>query len=106
METENMIRKSLWLTPEQYSAIHAAAAEQGKAVAEVLRELADDFVAGNTVVDSKEEGEKKQTGFYIPPTTLNFLETHGKSQGYSFGMLMSALIEKKYLAGTPQDKNQ
>ena len=100
MAKQPMIRKSVFVQDDEYAAVHADAAARGLPVAEVLRELADAYVVGDIVLDTRKiSSHGTQTAFHLPKETLEFLESHGKSQGYSFGMLMSALIEKKYLKG-------
>ena len=93
-----MICRPVMIQDDERDAVRAEADNRGVSMAKVLRQLAEEYLRGDIVLeDRKRSSDGTQTAFHLPKETLAYLETHGKEQGYSFGMLMSALIENRYL---------
>ena len=89
---EKMIQKAGWLSKEGHAALFAKTEAENTGMAVVLRDLLTQYVQGNLRIDNATGGS--QTKFYVPPDLLAAAEAKGRTQGYSFGVLVGRLVDK------------
>ena len=95
--SERMIPKTVWVQNDHYAEICKLAESAGVGVGEYLRTLLERYVAGEMDVQEKQDLNRKQTSFYVPPGLLSMVEDRRKIQGYTFGTLLNKLMDKALL---------
>ena len=89
---ENMVQKAGWLSKEGHAAVFAKMEAEKTGLAVILRDLLTQYVDGRLTIDNATGGS--QTKFYVPPDLLAAAEAKGRTQGYSFGVLVGRLVDK------------
>ena len=89
---EKMIQKAGWLSKEGHAALFAKMDAENTGMAVILRDLLTQYVDGRLSIDNATGGS--QTKFYLPPDLLAATEAKGRTQGYSFGVLVGRIVDK------------
>ena len=94
-----MKSRGAWLSPEGHAALVAKARGMGVDLAVVVRSLLEQYVAGHLTIESQLGGV--QSRFCAPPELMKAAEEKGRSQGYTYGLLVGRLVDKA-LVQNPQ----
>ena len=100
---EKMILKTGLLSPAGHAALFAKMKAEDVGMAEVLRSLLARYLAGEIVLDDSLSGV--QSKFYVPPDLLAAAEAKGRTQGYSFGVLVGRLVDKALVQNNQGETN-